>query len=57
MWQSLTATTGGSSSADVGIGRFKRVTSHWRLFTMTTAPARLLQPDPLPPLAPVADDF
>ncbi len=56
-WQSLTATTGGSSSADVGIGRFKLVTSHWRLFTMTTAPARLLQPDPLPPLAPVADDF
>ena len=57
MWQSLTATPGGSSSADVGIGRFKLVKSRWRLFTMTTAPAGLLHQDPLPPVAPAADDF
>jgi hypothetical protein len=54
LWQSLTAQTGVS---DVGIGRFKRVESRWRLFTMTTASAATLQRSPLPLIAPAADDF
>lgn len=57
MWRSLTAPAGGSSSGDVGIGRFKRVERNWRLFTMTTASAELLRQTPVPPLAPIADDF
>jgi hypothetical protein len=57
MWRSLTATAGGSESGDVGIGRFKRVESHWRLFTMTTASARVLNQTPVPPMSPAADDF
>jgi hypothetical protein len=57
MWRSLTATPGGSSSTDVGIGRFKRVVHRWRLFTMTTAPADLLERRPVPPMSPAADDF
>jgi hypothetical protein len=57
MWTSLTASAGGSSSADVGIGRFKRVERNWRLFTMTTASAELLRQAPVPSLAPSADEF
>jgi hypothetical protein len=57
MWRSLTVSSGGSASADVGIGRFKRVEDRWRLFTMTTAPASLLQRSPVPPMSPAAADF
>jgi hypothetical protein len=57
MWRSSTVPAGGSSSGDVGIGRFKRVEPRWRLFTMTTASPSLLVGEPLPPLAPAADDF
>ena len=56
-WTSLTAAPDGTASADVGIGRFKRVEQHWRLFTMTTASARVLHQSPLPPIAPRRDDF
>lgn len=54
MWTSLTAP---ASNEDVGIGRFKRVQRHWRLFTMTTASADVLRQIPLPALSPAADDF
>jgi hypothetical protein len=57
LWKSLTAAAGPSESGDVGIGRFKRVEQHWRLFTMTTASARVLYDDPIPPVAPSGDDF
>lgn len=57
LWRSLTAAPGGSSSGDVGIGRFKRVVKQWRLFTMTTASASVMHEDPLPPISPAADDF
>jgi hypothetical protein len=57
LWRSLIAAPGGSSPADVGIGRFKRVESHWRLFTMATASAGILHQDPLPLISPAADDF
>jgi hypothetical protein len=57
MWKTLTASPGGNANADVGIGRFKRVGRRWRLFTMTTASASLLQRVPLAPLAPVDEDF
>jgi hypothetical protein len=53
MWSSL----GGTESGDVGIGRFKRVGSRWRLFTMTTATAGVLNQTPVPPMSPAADDF
>jgi len=57
VWKSLTAPAGGSNSEDVGIGRFKQVERHWRLFTMTTATAERLRKHPLPPISSVADDF
>lgn len=57
MWSSVTAQPGGSSSGDVGIGRFKRVEGRWRLYTMTTALARLMRREPLPTLAPAGEDF
>lgn len=57
LWRSLSTPAGGSSSGDVGIGRFKLVERNWRLFTMTTASPLALRQDPLPSLAPVADDF
>jgi len=57
LWRSRTAEPGGSNSADIGIGRFKRVERRWRLFTMTTASATLLQRTPAPPIAPAGDDF
>ena len=56
-WSSLTAQGGGNSSGDVGIGRFKRVESRWRLFTMTTASVNLLHRTPVPRLAPASADF
>jgi hypothetical protein len=56
VWKSLDATANGSAS-DVGIGRFKRVEDRWRLFTMTTASATVLQQHPLPVMAPAAEDF
>src|SRR6202012_2111265 len=49
LWRSRTAGPGGSNSTDIGIGRFKRVERRWRLFTMTTASAALLQRTPAPP--------
>ncbi len=55
MWQSLTAAAGRSASGDVGIGRFKRVESHWRLFTMTTASPGVLSQTPVPSMSPAAD--
>jgi hypothetical protein len=57
MWTSLSAAPGGSASADVGIGRFKRVERRWRLFTMTTASTGVLGQMPVPPIAPRAEDF
>lgn len=57
MWKSPTAQPGGSSSGDVGIGRFKRVDRQWRLFTMTTASPRLMRRFPLPLIAPLREDF
>lgn len=57
MWSSLTAQAGGDSSGDVGIGRFKRVERRWRLYTMTTATAGLLNRIPVPPLAPAGTEF
>lgn len=56
LWKALTATSNVSAS-DVGIGRFKQVERRWRLFTMSTAPAAVLQQHPLPVLSPAADDF
>jgi hypothetical protein len=57
LWRSLRAEPGGSNSADIGIGRFKRVERRWRLFTMTTASTELLARAPLPAVAPAGDDF
>jgi hypothetical protein len=57
LWRSLRAEPGGSNSADIGIGRFKRVESRWRLFTMTTASPEVLDRTPLPGIAPPGDDF
>jgi len=57
LWKSLTAAPGGSASADVGIGRFKRVEQRWRLFTMTTASPRVLHQVPVPALAPRSEEF
>lgn len=57
MWRSLTAPPGGSSSGDVGIGRFKRVEKRWRLFTMTTASPTLLNQLPLPQIAATSAEF
>ena len=37
LWRSLRAGPGTGNTADIGIGRFKRVERRWRLFTMTTA--------------------
>jgi hypothetical protein len=48
-WRSLEAPAAGSSNAvDAGIGRFKRVDSSWRAFSMTTASAATLARHPLP---------
>jgi hypothetical protein len=57
LWRSLRVEPGGSNSADIGIGRFKRVERRWRLFTMTTASTELLDRAPLPRIAPASDDF
>jgi hypothetical protein len=57
LWRSLGVEPGGSNSADIGIGRFKRVERRWRLFTMTTASTGLVDRVPLPGIAPAADDF
>ena len=57
MWTTLSADPDGHANADVGIGRFKRVERGWRLFTMTTASASLLQRAPLEPIAPADEDF
>ncbi|HEX3974781.1 MAG TPA: hypothetical protein VHW96_00880 [Solirubrobacteraceae bacterium] len=57
LWRSLRVEPGGSNSADVGIGRFKRVERRWRLFTMTTASPELLDRVPPPGIAPAGDDF
>jgi hypothetical protein len=57
LWRSRTVEPGADNSTDIGIGRFKRVEHHWRLFTMTTASIALLQRAPLPGIAPAADDF
>jgi hypothetical protein len=57
LWRSLRAEPGGSNSADIGIGRFKRVERRWRLFTMTTASAELLDRVPLRDIAPAGEDF
>lgn len=56
LWKTLAATTNASAS-DVGIGRFKRVEDGWRLYTMTTASATVLQQTPLPVISPAAEDF
>ena len=45
------------NSADVGIGRFKRVERRWRLFTMTTASDAALDRAPLPDIAPANETF
>jgi hypothetical protein len=55
-WRSLSAPPGGGNSADVGIGRFKRVQRRWRLFTMTTASSNLLDRFPPPAIAPPDQD-
>jgi hypothetical protein len=57
LWRTLRVEPGGSASADIGIGRFKRVQRQWRLFTMTTASTALLARSPLPGIAPAGDDF
>jgi hypothetical protein len=57
LWRSLRVPPGASNSADIGIGRFKRVQRRWRLFTMTTASTELLDRAPLPAIAPSGDDF
>jgi hypothetical protein len=56
LWTSVTAQPG-AANQDVGIGRFKRVQRRWRVFTMTTAPARLLRRVPVPSIAPADEDF
>ncbi len=48
LWRSLRAQPGGDNSADIGIGRFKRVERRWRLFTMTTVSDAVLDRAPLP---------
>jgi hypothetical protein len=45
-WRTRAASAGGSM--DAGIGRFKRVGSSWRAFSMTTASASTLARHPLP---------
>lgn len=58
MWTSPTAVPDAfRDSGDVGIGRFKRVGSAWRLFTMSTASPRVLQNSPLPLLSVPAEDY
>lgn len=57
LWRSLRVQPGGDNSADVGIGRFKRVESRWRVFTMTTASDAVLDRAPLPYIAPADEDF
>lgn len=57
MWSSRSAQAGGSSSGDVGIGRFKSVERDWRLYTMTTASADVLRQKPLPLISTAAEDF
>jgi hypothetical protein len=57
VWRSVEVQPGGDNSADIGIGRFKRVERRWRLFTMTTASHAVLERAPLPHLAPVSEDF
>lgn len=57
LWRSLRVQPGGENSADVGIGRFKRVERRWRVFTMTTAPDDVLDRAPLPHIAPANEDF
>jgi len=48
-WRTATSPSEGfKNSADAGIGRFKRVKRSWRMFTMTTASAKLLRQHPLP---------
>ena len=57
LWRSLRVQPGGDNSADIGIGRFKRVERRWRLFTMTTASDAVLDRAPLPRIAPADEDF
>jgi hypothetical protein len=57
LWRSLRAEPGTGNTADIGIGRFKRVERRWRLFTMTTASSATLTRSPLPVIAPTGDDF
>jgi hypothetical protein len=57
MWRSLDAQPATGASGDVGIGRFKLVQRRWRLFSMTSAPAGLLERVPLESLAPSDEDF
>jgi hypothetical protein len=48
-WRSLTAQPEGSKNAtDAGIGRFKRIGTRWRAFSMTTASSATLARRPLP---------
>ena len=57
LWRSLRAEPGSGNTADVGIGRFKRVERRWRVFTMTTATTNLLDRVPLPGISPADEDF
>ena len=57
LWRSLRAEAGSGNTADVGIGRFKRVERRWRVFTMTTATTNLLDRVPLPGISPADEDF
>jgi hypothetical protein len=55
-WRSIDAVQAGSTNAvDAGIGRFKRVRSSWRVFSMTTASAATLTRHPLPVGLPVGE--
>jgi hypothetical protein len=45
----------GQTVRDVGIGRFKLVEPSWRLYTMTSASARVLRSHPLPYVVPLSE--
>ncbi len=57
LWRSASVQPGAFNSGDVGIGRFKRVDRHWRLFTMSTAKPSLLKQVPLPLTAAPDEDY
>ena len=57
LWRSLGAQPDPLNAGDVGIGRFKRVELHWRLYTMSTAKPSLLKRLPLPLLAAPDEDY